>query len=111
MYLFAVCLSCYVAEANGGHAGHGEVERSHVHRELRGTAAHLIKENALVTTFLLPGPLLFRGFELIKFINEFKKIRNNCALKQIFLFFKWRLEYAETCKNEGFLKTKTDIFL
>ncbi len=53
MYLFAVCLSCHIAEANGGHAGHGEVERSHVHRELRRTSAHLIKENALVTKLVI----------------------------------------------------------
>ncbi len=52
MYLFAVCLSGHVAEANGGHAGHCEVERSHVHRELRRTTAHLIKELALVTKFV-----------------------------------------------------------
>jgi hypothetical protein len=52
MYLFAVCLSCHVAEANGGHAGHGEVERGHVHGKLGGTSTHLIKENPLVTILL-----------------------------------------------------------
>jgi hypothetical protein len=75
-YLFTVCLCCHVAEANGGHAGHGEVERSHVHRELGWTSAHLIKENALVTILLykLLEPLSFRGFSLIN------KLRSNCAL-------------------------------
>ena len=41
VYLLAVGLRGDVAKADGGHAGHGEVEGRHVHRELTRPAAHL----------------------------------------------------------------------
>jgi hypothetical protein len=46
-HLLAVRLGGDVAESDGGHAGHGEVERRHVHGELTRSAAHLVHHEGI----------------------------------------------------------------